>query len=132
MKKVLLGVLLVLAGIAANAERMDDRWVLIGEKRAGELVYIDTITITEDSAWFFIPDNYIDGLGRYVNFKQRMYFKCGQRLERTGMTVVTDSTNNLVIYRSNGNPSYEEVIPGTLGEVEYESFCLYKQRNFAR
>ena len=31
MKKLLLGVLLVFVGMAANAERMADRWVLIGE-----------------------------------------------------------------------------------------------------
>ena len=55
-EKVLLSMLLGLVGMIANAERMDDRWVRVGNitEGGGGVVYYDSQTITNNTVWFKI------------------------------------------------------------------------------
>ncbi|OAM29075.1 hypothetical protein A7P95_04900 [Eikenella longinqua] len=135
MKKVLLGVLLVLAGMTANAERMDDRWVLIGNTtEGGGVIYYDSQTITNNTVWFKIRytsrnlphirtgQKFNESIAQFaISCPTRQMAEVSRVFYLRGRTIASGSSQYL---------KYDPITPDTIGEIAYRVVCQETERQY--
>ncbi|WP_153708783.1 surface-adhesin E family protein [Eikenella corrodens] len=135
-EKVLLSMLLGLVGMIANAERMDDRWVRVGNitEGGGGVVYYDSQTITNNTVWFkirYISRNLprIRTGQRFNEYKSQFAINCRTRQMAEvsqvfylgGRTVTSGSAQYL---------QYDPIAPDTIGEMAYNIVCQAPEREY--
>ena len=114
MKKVLLGVLLVLAGMAANAEQMNDRWVRMGrDVRLGGILYYDSQTITNTQIWIrtIYPTRQHIGNGKQLD-ESKMLFSADCQNKRLAIIYTVFLLDGRVVWDDTAQyPQYSPVVP---------------------
>jgi hypothetical protein len=130
MKKILFSILLVLSSIA-HAE-----WIYIAAAENGNTISYDSSRITRNTqegsvqAWVLTnlskPDK--DDLTgkRYLSSISLMKYNC-ELAGLTKLNIVSYSkqfgSGSIVFARDYSNPKFVAVVPGTIGEAEFQTFC---------
>ena len=128
MKKLLLGVLLVLAGMAANAEGMDDRWAYLGSTKNGDELFYDPQTFNSGSrVWIktlFARQNSRGTTNRHRYDKDMTLYTAN--CQNRQLAVVSSASywrGRVVDYTESPYLQYFSVTPDTIGEYVYILIC---------
>ena len=134
MKKVLLSVLLGLVGMIANAERMDDRWVRVGNTTEGGVVYYDSQTITNNTVWFKmrytgrnLPRT---SMGQKFNESRLQFMISCPNRQMAEISQVFYLGGRMVASGSAQYLKYDPIAPDTIGEMAYNIVCRAPEREF--
>ena len=126
MKKLIFYCLFFILSAASQAKPSLDpnRWKWITESYDGTMsVFIDTQTITDNSAWFILNDA-IDASGNKTAVIGQVFFRCGQRKISFGRQSVIDVATGRAVKVELGDPNYfVDVFPYSVQENIYKYFC---------
>lgn len=128
MRKVLLGVLLVLAGMVANAEQMNDRWAYLGSTRDGDDLFYDPQTYNHGSqVWIktlFARQNSHGATNRHRYDEDMTLYAADCQNRR--LAVVSSASywrGRAVEHTESSYLQYFSVKPDTIGEYVYILIC---------
>ena len=123
MKKVLLGVLLVLAGMTANAEGMDDRWAYLGSTNNGDELFYDPQTFNSGSRVFGRQNSRGTTNRHRYDKGMTLYTANCQNRQLAVVSSASYWRGRVVDYTESPYLQYFPVMPDTIGEYVYILIC---------